>query len=29
MKRKSYKARHEKDRNVKNTNGYFADKILW
>jgi hypothetical protein len=29
MKRKSYKARHEKDRNVKNSNGYFADKILW
>jgi len=29
MKRKNYKARHEKDRNVKNSNGYFADKILW
>jgi len=29
MKRKNYKARHDKDRNVKNSNGYFADKILW
>ena len=29
MKRKNYKARHEKDRHVKNSNGYFADRILW
>lgn len=33
-KRKQYKARHEKDRNVKYRNGkltagYLADKILW
>jgi len=29
MKRRNYKARHEKDRHIKNTNGYYADKILW
>lgn len=29
QKRKAYKARHEKDRNIKGTNGYYADKILW
>jgi hypothetical protein len=29
MKRKNYKKRHEKDRHIKNSNGYFADKILW
>lgn len=28
-KRINYKKRHEKDRNVKNTNGFYADKILW
>lgn len=28
-KRKAYKARHEKDRKVKNSNGYYADQILW
>jgi len=28
-RRKLYKARHEKYRNIKNTNSYFADKILW
>ena len=28
-RRKLYKIRHEKDRNIKNYNGYFADKILW
>jgi hypothetical protein len=28
-RRKLYKLRHEKDRNIKNSNGYFADKILW
>lgn len=29
LKRKNYKLRHEKDRHIKNTNGYYADKILW
>jgi len=24
-----YKIRHEKDRHVKNSNGWFADKLLW
>tara|TARA_R100000734_G_C3317130_1_gene110022 strand:+ start:2687 stop:2995 length:309 start_codon:yes stop_codon:yes gene_type:complete len=28
-KRKAYKKRHEKDRHVKGTAGYYADKILW
>ena len=28
-KRRAYKARHEKDRNIKNTNGFYADKLLW
>lgn len=28
-RRKRYKARHERFRNVKNTPSYFADKILW
>ena len=28
-KRKAYKARHEKDRHVKGTAGYYADQILW
>lgn len=28
-KRKAYKTRHEKDRHVKGTAGYYADKILW
>ena len=28
-RRKLYKLRHEKYRNIKNTNSYFADKILW
>lgn len=28
-RRKLYKKRHEKDRKVPNTPGYFADKILW
>ena len=26
---KLYKERHRKDIKVKNSNGYFADKILW
>ena len=28
-RRKLYKERHEKDRKVKNSNGWFADQILW
>lgn len=28
-RRKLYKARHENNRNVKNSNGFYADKILW
>lgn len=28
-KRKAYKKRHEADRNIKGTAGYYADKILW
>ena len=28
-RRKLYKLRHQKYRNIKNTNSYFADKILW
>lgn len=28
-KRKLYKARHEKDRHVKNSRGWYADKLLW
>ena len=29
QKRKNYKARHQKDRIKKNTNGWFADNLLW
>lgn len=28
-RRKSYKARHAKNRNVRGSAGYYADKILW
>lgn len=28
-KRKAYKARHEKDRHVRGSAGFYADKILW
>ena len=28
-RRRLYKIRHEKNRNVKNTPGYYADRILW
>jgi hypothetical protein len=28
-KRRLYKQRHQKDRRKKNTNGYFADQLLW
>ena len=27
--RKRYKTRHQKNRTVKGTPGYYADKILW
>lgn len=29
QRRKLYKIRHEKDRHIVGTNGYYADKILW
>jgi hypothetical protein len=28
-RRRLYKIRHKKDRLEKNTNGYYADKLLW
>lgn len=28
-RRKLYKKRHEKDRKILNSRGYYADKILW
>ena len=28
-RRRLYKLRHEKNRKIKNTPGYYADKILW
>ena len=28
-KRKAYKARHQKNRKVIGSRGYYADKILW
>lgn len=28
-RRKRYKIRHEKDRHIKYTAGWFADKFLW
>lgn len=28
-KRLNYKKRHEKDRTIPNTPGFYADKILW
>jgi len=28
-RRKLYKQRHNKNRNIKNSSGYYADKILW
>ena len=28
-KRAGYKARHQKDRLIKDSPGYFADQILW
>ena len=29
QRRKLYKARHQADRKVKGTPGYFADQLLW
>ena len=28
-RRKLYKSRHNKDRHIQNSRGFFADKILW
>jgi len=28
-RRKLYKIRHKKDKEIKGTNGYYADKLLW
>lgn len=29
IKRAAYKARHDKDRKIKGSTGWYADKILW
>lgn len=29
LRRKLYKQRHDKDRGVKGSNGYYADQLLW
>jgi hypothetical protein len=29
IRRRSYKARHQKDRMVKGSAGYYADQLLW
>jgi hypothetical protein len=28
-KRRAYKKRHENDRHIRGTAGYYADKLLW
>ena len=28
-RRKLYKIRHKKDINIKNSNGFYADRLLW
>ena len=28
-RRKLYKQRHQKDRLIKNSNGFYADRLLW
>jgi len=28
-RRRLYKIRHKSDRNIKNSNGYYADRLLW
>ena len=29
FRRKAYKIRHQKDRTVRGSNGWYADKLLW
>lgn len=29
LRRKAYKIRHQKDRSVRGSNGWYADKLLW
>lgn len=29
IRRKLYRIRHKHDRNITNTNGYWADRLLW
>jgi hypothetical protein len=29
QRRRLYRIRHEKDRNIVGTNGWYADKLLW
>lgn len=29
IRRSLYKQRHEKDRHIKGSNGFYADKLLW
>jgi len=29
LRRKEYKRRHDKDRKVRNSRGWWADKLLW
>lgn len=29
VRRRLYKKRHEKDRHIRGTKGYYADKLLW
>lgn len=29
VRRRLYKQRHEKDRHIRGTKGYYADKLLW
>ena len=28
-RRRAYKIRHQKDRTIRGSNGWFADKLLW
>ena len=28
-RREAYKIRHQKDRTIRGTNGWYADKLLW
>lgn len=29
VRRRLYRIRHSKDRNIKNSNGFYANKLLW